>query len=60
MIGSQKSRKCVGCPYFEIRMEPLKGVDFGLAICKKYDLACDWITKRQLERLECIEEDENG
>lgn len=49
--------KCIDCPHFEIKMEPWKCVDFGMAVCKKYDLACDWVSKQQLNRLRCVEED---
>lgn len=51
--------KCIDCPHFEIKMEPWKGVDFGLAVCKKYDLVCDYTGKRQLKRLVCVEGGKN-
>ena len=51
------SGKCTDCPHFVIRQMPIKHFDSGMAMCKKYDLACDWVSKQQLNRLRCIEED---
>lgn len=49
--------KCVECPHFRIEYDPWKGVDFGKATCKKHGLVCDYISKQQLRRLECVEEE---
>ena len=46
---------CVDCPHFKIRQKPLKGVDFGLAVCEKHNLQCDYVSKQQLRRLECVD-----
>lgn len=53
--------KCVDCPHFRIRSYPLKAGgecwDTGLAECIKHNIAVDFVTWRQLDRLECVEED---
>ena len=48
---------CKDCPYFEIQMEPMKDVDFGLARCKKYDLVTEFLDHRKFRWLRCVEED---
>lgn len=47
--------RCIECPHFQIEYDPWKGIDFGKATCKKHDLVIDYISKRQLRRLECVE-----
>lgn len=49
--------KCLDCPYFAIRYKPKKYIDFGLAVCEKYNLRCDYVSNQQLKRLECKEAD---
>ena len=55
---------CKDCPHFRITAEPIKGVDFGHAICTKHDLITDFLDRRKFEWLECIEppesEEQNG
>jgi isoprenylcysteine carboxyl methyltransferase (ICMT) family protein YpbQ len=52
--------KCKDCQHFKVKYEPLRSLgaiwDTGLAVCEKHDLVCDWLTKQQLNRLECVEE----
>lgn len=47
--------RCIDCPHFRIEYEPWKDIDFGKAICTKHDLVCDYVSKQQLRRLECVE-----
>ena len=51
--------KCVDCPEFHIRQQPLRtdGVvwDFGLAECRKHNLVVDFANRRKLNKLECVE-----
>lgn len=47
--------KCVECPHFQIEYDPWKGIDFGKATCKKHGLVCDYVSKQQLRRLECVD-----
>ena len=53
--------KCMNCPDFHVRQEPFKAGgecwDTGLAECIKHNLVVDFVTRRQLDRLECVEED---
>jgi hypothetical protein len=46
--------KCFECPYFKITQRPIKGWDFGLAECTKYNMIVDFADNRKLNRLECI------
>ena len=50
--------KCVDCPYFEIKYEPLgRGKDlwdFGQAACSKYDLVVDFADHKKINRLVCV------
>jgi hypothetical protein len=56
--------KCVDCPYFEIKYEPLgRGKDlwdFGQAACSKYDLVVDFADHKKINRLVCINEMAEG
>jgi len=56
--------RCVECEHFHNRYRPLRtdGViwDSGFAECDKYDMCIDYLSTRQLNRLECVEENENG
>ena len=47
--------KCKDCEHFHICYEPAKGVDTGLAECRKHGLVVDFLTHKKLERLECVE-----
>lgn len=47
---------CKDCEHFHIRYEPVKGVDTGLAECRKHDLVVDFLNHKKLERLECVEQ----
>ena len=48
--------KCVECPDFKILYNPIKGWDPGRAHCQKHDLIKDFMSKRELSRLVCVEE----
>ena len=50
--------RCVDCPHFKIAYAPMMPYDMGLARCTKYDLVCDFTSKRKLNRLECVKEEE--
>ena len=52
--------KCRECPYFEIAYEPMMPWDMGLAVCKKHNLECDFSSRRKLNRLTCVDNDEEG
>ena len=54
------AKKCIDCPHFKITQEPIKGWDWGRAVCKKYDLVTDFVTRRNLKALVCVEEDNDG
>lgn len=46
---------CKDCAYFRIILEPIKGVDFGHAVCTKHDLITDFLDHRKFKRLACVE-----
>ena len=54
--------RCKDCPHFKIMYNPIKhGTeiwDMGKAKCEKHDLIVDFINKRKLNKLECVEETE--
>ena len=56
--------KCVDCPDFRVRQQPLRTVgeiwDFGLAECQKHNLVVDFASRKKLNRLECVEGDNNA
>ena len=52
--------KCKECPFFRIAYKPNMPWDMGLAICDKHNLEADYTSERKLNRLECIEEEENN
>ena len=53
-------RKCKDCPSFHIQYMPMMPFDTGLATCDKYDLEVDFGTMRKINRITCVEEDENN
>lgn len=52
--------KCADCPHFKILYGPIgkrtEIWDFGKAKCEKHDLYVDFASKRKLNKLECLEE----
>lgn len=46
---------CKDCPHFRITAEPVKGVDFGHAICTKHGLITDFLNRGKFKWLKCIE-----
>ena len=51
--------KCKDCENFHIRQEPLPHhYDTGLAECKKHHLVIDFYNHGKINRLECVEEQE--
>lgn len=48
---------CKDCEHFQILCEPMKGVDFGHAVCKKHNLTTDFLSHKKFEWLKCIEDD---
>lgn len=55
---------CKTCEYFHIRQHPIKANggsywDLGLAECKKHNAYVTFGTTRKLNKLTCIEEDNN-
>lgn len=52
--------KCIDCEHFHIRQEPLpKHYDTGLAECRKYKLVVDFYNHGKLNKLTCVEKQEN-
>lgn len=49
--------KCIDCEHFKIDFPPIKNFDSGQARCEKYDLVVDYMSKRTLNNLECVEDD---
>lgn len=47
---------CVECEHFKILYPPMGHYDCGRAKCEKHDLVVDYINKRKLKKLTCIEE----
>jgi hypothetical protein len=55
---------CKDCEHFHIRQDPIKAEgggywDFGLAECEKHDAVVSFGSMRQINKLTCIEEDNN-
>lgn len=44
---------CKDCEHFKIRQQPIKGFDWGMAECTKYDLVVDFADKRKFKWLSC-------
>jgi len=56
--------KCRDCEHFHIRQHPIKDEgggywDLGLAECKKHDAVVSFGSMRQINKLTCIEEENN-
>lgn len=47
-------KRCKDCSYFRITQHPIKGWDFGLAECRKYNMVVDFADMRKINKLECI------
>lgn len=56
--------KCVNCEHFKILYKPIRidgvPVESGRTACSKYDLVCDYVSTRQINRLECTKEKERN
>ena len=50
--------KCKECKHFKIIYPPLLDYDSGLAKCRKHDLYVEWLKKRELNKMVCVEEKE--
>lgn len=50
--------KCTECKHFKIIYPPLFDYDSGLAKCRKHDLYVEWLKKRELHKMVCVEEKE--
>ena len=48
---------CKDCPHFKITMEPIFGVDFGRAECKKHNLVTEFLDRRKFKWLSCVEKE---
>ena len=44
---------CRDCEHFKIRQQPIKGFDWGMAECTKYNLVVDFADKRKFKWLSC-------
>lgn len=51
-------KRCKDCPHFEIRSEYESIYNWGEAVCKKHNLITDFRSKKKVETLCCIEEEE--
>jgi len=56
--------KCRDCEHFHIRQHPIKAEggaywDLGLAVCEKHKAYVTFATKRKINKLICIEEENN-
>lgn len=51
--------KCKDCEHFHIDSEPMMPFEMGRASCDKHDLIVDYLNKRKLNRLTCVEEQED-
>ena len=54
--------RCKDCEHFKIEYEPYRSggmlLDFGLARCMKHNLVVDFASHRKLNKLECVESNE--
>ena len=50
---------CVKCPHFLIRQEPIKSYEPGLATCQKHHLVVEYVSRRSLNKLVCVEQEKN-
>lgn len=48
--------KCEKCKHFRVIYEPIKHFDSGRAVCDKHNLIKDFMTHKELKRLECMED----
>jgi hypothetical protein len=48
---------CKDCPHFKITMEPILGVDFGRAECKKHNIVTEFLDRRKFKWLSCVEKE---
>lgn len=47
---------CKDCEHFRIDYEPVRGIDFGRASCKKHNLVTAFSDRRKFKTLGCIED----
>lgn len=47
---------CKDCEFFKIDYEPVRGIDFGRASCKKHNLVTAFLDRRKFRTLGCIED----
>ena len=47
---------CKDCEFFQIDYEPVMGIDFGRASCKKHNLVTAFLDRRKFQTLGCIED----
>ena len=58
--------RCVDCEHFEIICDPVKTKvpraiwELGQCICKKHKLVNEWLSKRTINRLTCVEDKEGS
>lgn len=51
---------CINCEHFKVLYPPMGKYESGRAACKKYDLIVDFLSRRKLNRLTCVEEGETN
>lgn len=44
---------CKDCEHFKIMQQPIKGFDWGMAECTKYNLVVDFADRRKFKWLSC-------
>lgn len=56
------AKRCVDCEHLYHRQKPLRVgkdiYDLGMVECKKHDLVCEYASTRALNKLTCVEEEE--
>lgn len=50
---------CKDCKHFKIMQQPIKGFDWGMAECTKYDLVVDFADRRKFKWLSCEDRPKN-
>lgn len=59
-ISGGNVMKCKDCEYFHIKQEPLpEHYDHGLVECRKYSLVTTFYNHGELNRLVCVEQQED-
>lgn len=55
MTKSETLKKCAECSHFLIWYEAMMPWDTGKAVCDKHNLVVDFVSRQQINKLECID-----